>query len=732
MDLAKHVAKLSGATDWPIWKRKIRDLIDYHDGALDALDGKIVKPDPLPEGASTADEKKHKEKSDFFRKANSYAKSMITTAVTDSVYQKIMDKETAHDTTKENDEKESQEAFSTTAKKEHHQDSGASGRRFDTCRYCKKKGHWVRNCIKWKKDGRPKQSYQNAEQGNCAEPTVTLVSVHNGVFSTEANSDVDWWIDNGATKHVVKTAKYFEHFEKFENPILAAQDNNPSSRFESSATECTLKINDKIVLFGAREVGGILYRAAIEPILPERNVDVNVATSGTSILQLYHERWGHQDKNHIKDMLKREMGIQVKLESSFCEPCTLGKAHRLPFGTRKPATKPGELMSGDVCSPFEDSFQKKRYLVVFKEHFTRFRYGYIVKQKSEVKDVLRHMVSHAKQQGHTIREFLSDNGGEFDCAGVRETLQEAEAIRAELVSTAVYVLNRTGKSSMKGLSLYQLWLGKKPRIKHLRIVGLTCYVHIPCQKEEEVGYDGDERYRIYLPEKHKVVVSRDVKFKEKFSNCEPGVNLPFQDFGSKDVVEDKEEEDVSLHQSKDEDKEEEDANLHKSEDEDTLQEQDLSEDTAETGSEDNYETGIETSFDEEINKRKMQSMRLRDRSKLKRSEHMDDYVAADENFVLESPDSFHEAINSNVEWKKAMDREIDSLNQNETWSLTRLPRGSKALPCKWVYRVKTHPDGSIDKYKARLVIKGFAQRRGIDYCRKNGNNPLSVERCSQK
>ena len=98
MDLAKHVTKLSGATDWPIWKRKIRDLIDYHDRALDALDGKIAKPELLQEFATAAQEKKHKEQSDFFRKANSYAKSMITTAVTDSIYRKIMDKETAHDT----------------------------------------------------------------------------------------------------------------------------------------------------------------------------------------------------------------------------------------------------------------------------------------------------------------------------------------------------------------------------------------------------------------------------------------------------------------------------------------------------------------------------------------------------------------------------------------------------------------------------------------------------------
>jgi hypothetical protein len=62
-----------------------------------------------------------------------------------------------------------------------------------------------------------------------------------------------------------------------------------------------------------------------------------------------------------------------------------------------------------------------------------------------------------------------------------------------------------------------------------------------------------------------------------------------------------------------------------------------------------------------------------------------------------------------------MDSEIASLDENQTWSLVKLPAGRKAIQNKWVYKVKTNPDGSVDKYKARLVVKGFSQRKGVDY-----------------
>ncbi|GJS22450.1 zinc finger, CCHC-type containing protein [Tanacetum coccineum] len=65
--------------------------------------------------------------------------------------------------------------------------------------------------------------------------------------------------------------------------------------------------------------------------------------------------------------------------------------------------------------------------------------------------------------------------------------------------------------------------------------------------------------------------------------------------------------------------------------------------------------------------------------------------------------------------KEAIDDEIGSIMENGIWILSDLPPGCKPLGCKWIFKRKMEIDGTIDKFKARLVIQGFRQKEGIDY-----------------
>ncbi|KAL0404475.1 UNVERIFIED_CONTAM: Retrovirus-related Pol polyprotein from transposon TNT 1-94 [Sesamum radiatum] len=62
-----------------------------------------------------------------------------------------------------------------------------------------------------------------------------------------------------------------------------------------------------------------------------------------------------------------------------------------------------------------------------------------------------------------------------------------------------------------------------------------------------------------------------------------------------------------------------------------------------------------------------------------------------------------------------MQEEIEALQRNQTWELVPKPKNYDPVTCKWVYRLKKKSDGTIDRYKARLVARGFSQNYGLDY-----------------
>ena len=67
------------------------------------------------------------------------------------------------------------------------------------------------------------------------------------------------------------------------------------------------------------------------------------------------------------------------------------------------------------------------------------------------------------------------------------------------------------------------------------------------------------------------------------------------------------------------------------------------------------------------------------------------------------------------EWRKAIEIETKTLENAGTWHEVTRPQGKNVVDCKWVFKIKCKADGSIQKYKARLVACGFTQIQGVDY-----------------
>ncbi|KRY45203.1 Retrovirus-related Pol polyprotein from transposon TNT 1-94, partial [Trichinella britovi] len=433
-------------------------------------------------------------------------------------------------------------------------------------------------------------------------------------------------------------------------------------------------------------------------------------------------------------------GINVHAQEQFCTGCVLGKHHREGFQSRKYRERaPGKLIHVDLCGPMHvTSLGGSKYFLIFKDDFSRYRRDFFLKRKDDVAQCLETFLDESRTAGNTVVRILSNGGLEFNNAHVKDILQRRRvamrtampykpehngvaerenrilvetgrsilhskdlpfSLWAEAVNTACNVLNRIGPTTVKGKSPMELWFKRDPvSIDHFHGFGTECFAHVPKQLQRKrekksvagrlMGYcDEKDGYRIRLPDINQIVTSRNILFKPE------KIRLPSQ-MTAKAV------------------------SSEKNEDEDDSDAEELRLELNSQWTSKEVKCEVETKMEREEEKseqasrsNKQEEVALSSKQVRKMPNYLSDYVLTAQTLSLSS---FHEAMQSvdAADWRKAMEEELHSLEENSVWALVD---GKKVLDSRWVLRIKTKADGSVARYKARLVAKGYMQRPGIDY-----------------
>jgi hypothetical protein len=335
--------------------------------------------------------------------------------------------------------------------------------------------------------------------------------------------------------------------------------------------------NGTAIMAGSR-VGRDLYELDISTADPSQTADssqidaiVCSAVTSRQPISIWHQRLSHTSYKTIIKMVSNGLVDGIDLQdnstpSSICPGCAFGKMHRLPFKHgRRRATQVGEIIHSDVCGPMEPpSPGGARYYVSFKDDLSGYCVIYFLRLKSEVFDRFKLFVCKIESEtNQSVRTLRSDGGGEFISKefsewlteksirheirashtpkhnGVSErghrTIGEAERssmhmnnipleLWAESYNCANYTLNRT-LSSNASVTPFELWFGRKPNLRHLRIFGCEAYMHVPdCDRHKLepkslkclfVGYcENTKAYRLWDPASRRLKISRDVIFNE--------------------------------------------------------------------------------------------------------------------------------------------------------------------------------------------------------------------------
>lgn len=295
---------------------------------------------------------------------------------------------------------------------------------------------------------------------------------------------------------------------------------------------------------------------------------------------------------------------------------------------------------------------------------------------------------------------------------------------AEAVCAAAHVLNRSPSRCVVDKIPEEIWSGKRPDVSHIRVFGCKAMMMIPKQKRTKlepkslecimVGYaQGSKAYRLFDPVNRRIHISRDVVFQEHEVIDRSRIKSNHFYFYLDEVDNGNEVKDVADISNDNI----ETINLDPADDDNVDSSQDRNRSHVGSVHRDNESTIItlessdnDSFYDDPRDESYVPDEPVLIPDQQRRSERLNYIEASDMatvNQALAGPNKSN--------WQQAMKDEYKSLIANNTWTLVDLPAGRKPITNKWVFQTKHDSDGVINRYKARLVIRGCAQRKGIDY-----------------
>ena len=474
----------------------------------------------------------------------------------------------------------------------------------------------------------------------------------------------------------------------------------------------------------------------------KQNYTTENINNGMTLKEKFHRILGHVNFGYLNILSKNNLveGLPSNLESEYlkCGTCIQNKMTNTVFeNNRYRAREIGEIIHADVNGPHSTvGYMGEKYFLVLIDDFSKVGKVYTMKNKNEVCHWIITYVNLVENLTEKkIKRLRCDNGKEFlnrdiyefakekgifiepcppyvhELNGTaerynRSIMETARCLLAdakihnrfwpEVVKTAAYLKNRTLANTSKEKTPYEIMMGRKPDIKNLKLYGSRVFVRVPEIKRKNkwdrkadlgvlVGYE-DVGYRILI--NNKIIVAKHVDIIEE--------NVKLVGFNGNDEITDN-----SLNENKTDQQ-------SKNENESSI-----------INENDNIEN--DGSENDENNVNILPSTSNHNLGPVRRSERkkspIDRYGNPVTNCIyvnyvsVDNPENYNEAINSNESenWRDAMNKEIECLKRNDTWKLVKRPKDKKILDLKWVYTKKAE-----NKYKARIVVRGFQQREIIE------------------